>query len=510
MRKILLVVAAVFFYSLLLPLSAQPTSFSPRGVGGGGAMFFPSINPANDNEFYVSCDMSQLFHSTDFGNSYAQSHFSNLQVFNRSTYEFTNNPTIAYCIFNDGGNSWGFNYNGFSVNSVYRMVQTPNGNLYAGCSNIHDMYQSTYLTDARIDGNDGNGKIILSTDQGANWNTLKAFNHPVFWLASDPNNPNTLYASVIHFGGVQGGQQGGIYVTNNLHDGANSTWTKLANPPRTEGHPASIVVLNDGKVICTFSGRRTASGFTASSGVFLYNPANNSWADVSDPGMYYWTKDIVVDSNDPAQNTWYAGVFSGWGGASNGKGGLYRTTNRGVSWAKLTGTQFDRVTSITFHPQNLSQAYLTTETQGLWVSNNMNTGTPDWELVNAYPFRQPERVYFNPFNTDEMWVSSFGNGMKAGNFGASGTADIPEINPVISLFPNPASGIVNLSFEAKKQQEIQVRVTGLNGVFRETGHKANKGVNYMAIPLNSLPAGTYTVTVMVDGTITTSRFAVYE
>jgi hypothetical protein len=67
--------------------------------------------------------------------------------------------------------------------------------------------------------------------------------------------------------------------------------------------------------------------------------------------MYYWTKDIVVDPNDPAQNTWYAGVFSGWGGAPNGKGGLCRTINRGVSWTKLIGTQFDRVTSISSHPQ---------------------------------------------------------------------------------------------------------------------------------------------------------------
>ena len=30
--------------------------------------------------------------------------------------------------------------------------------------------------------------------------------------------------------------------------------------------------------------------------------------------MYYWTKDIVIDPNDASQNTWYAGVFSGWGG----------------------------------------------------------------------------------------------------------------------------------------------------------------------------------------------------
>ncbi|MBC7901792.1 MAG: hypothetical protein H7Y27_00145, partial [Gemmatimonadaceae bacterium] len=96
---------------------AQPATWQPRGPGGGGSLFFPTINPANDNEFYVTCDMSQLFHSTDFGNSYEQVPFSKLQVGNISTYEFTNNSNIAYCIANDGninyavrtingGNSW--------------------------------------------------------------------------------------------------------------------------------------------------------------------------------------------------------------------------------------------------------------------------------------------------------------------------------------------------------------------------------------------------------------------
>ena len=166
------------------------------------------------------------------------------------------------------------------------------------------MYQSTRLADAQLDASDGNGKIVYSTNDGATWNNLHTFNHPVFWLGIDPNNQNTMYASVIHFGGTQGSQLGGIYRTIDLNNLAGSTWTKLSNPPRTEGHPASIIVLNDGKVVCTFSGRRNISGaFTASSGVFIYDPSGNSWTDVSHSGMYYWTKDIILDPSDNLQNT---------------------------------------------------------------------------------------------------------------------------------------------------------------------------------------------------------------
>jgi hypothetical protein len=249
-----------------------------------------------------------------------------------------------------------------------------------------------------------------------------------------------MYASVVHYGGGGTSSQGGIWMTDDLGAMAASHWIRLPAPPRTEGHPACIEVLNDDKMVCTFSGRiNTASVFTASSGVFIYDPATGSWTDVSDPNMFYWTRDVVIDPTDAAQNTWYAGVYSGWGGAPNGKGGLYKTTNRGGSWIKLTGSQFDRVTSLTFNPQDLSQAYLTTETQGLWMSGNMNAPTPDWKLVEAYPFRQPERVFFNPFNPGEMWVTSFGNGMKSGSMNSTATG-AHEPATGFSVFPNPCTG----------------------------------------------------------------------
>ncbi|MEI8202536.1 MAG: T9SS type A sorting domain-containing protein [Bacteroidota bacterium] len=775
MKKHLILFTSIFLSLFYSTTFAQPASFNPKGIGGGGALFFPKINPANDNEFYVSCDMSEMFHSSDFGSSYSQIHHTKLQVFNISTFEFSNNANIAYCNFNDGnsgypvkttdggttwnnmtgydlatygniykmsanysnpnqliigaygdilfsnnggtsftlvkhtanmgagiimggvfwdgnniyigtneglitstnggtsftaqttsgiatgeviwdfaaakqgtstkfacitantadvyngvmpydyysfpkgvytmnndngvwvskstgidfvndfvmyigmaqndtatiylgghdnalsaplvykssnggtswakvfnttnnaniitgwegsggdkgwswsetcfgltvapnnsnkvlfgsysnvestanggtswkqayvssadqhpagantptkqsytsigienttcwqvmwmdankmmagfsdiggirsvdaGNKWSFNYNGFSVNSLYRLAKTANGKLYGACSNIHDIYQSTRLADAQLDAADANGKVIMSLDSGANWATVHTFGHPVYWLAADPNNTERMYASVIHFGGTQGSQIGGIYMTNNLSSGASSTWTKLANPSRTEGHPSCIQVLNDGKMLCTFSGRRNASGaFTNSSGVFLYDPVASSWTDKSDPGMYYWTNDIVIDPSDNTQNTWYVCVYSGWGGAPNGLGGLYKTTNRGTSWTKLTATQFDRLSSITFNPQINSQAYLTTETQGLWMSNNMNAATPTWTLVNSYPFRQPERVFFNPFNQNEMWVTSFGNGMKVGLISTGLNENFADHS--INVYPNP-------------------------------------------------------------------------
>jgi photosystem II stability/assembly factor-like uncharacterized protein len=364
---------------------------------------------------------------------------------------------IRGCRSTNGGDSWSFNYTGTTANSTYRVVEHSNGTLFAGTSNIHDMYQSTRLTDAILDADDSNGRIIYSTDEGATWTQLHFFNHPVFWIALDPNNTNRAYASVINSSG--NAPAGGIYRCDDLNNLATSVWTLLPDPPRTEKHPAALVVLNDGKLVATYSGHRDPN-FTPSSGVFIYDPAGNSWTDVSDPGMYYWTKDIVIDPNDNTQNTWYAGVFSGWGGPPNGLGGLYKTTNRGANWTKLTGSLLDRVTSCTFNPNQPDEIYITTEVQGLWLGQGINTPVPTFNPVNSYPFRQPERVFFNPYNTNEVWVTSFGNGMKVGLINnPAGVADFS--NPTFNIYPNPANQYVQVQLNI--QENTWAELIDMNG-----------------------------------------------
>ena len=382
----------------------------------------------------------------------------------------------------DAGQSWSFNYTGHTANTSYRVAQMANGTMIMACSGIHDMYQSTRLADAQLDANDAAGTIRYSTNNGATWTLLHSFGHPVFWIALDPNNANRAYASVIHYNGGAG--VGGVYRCDNLNLLAGSTWTLLSDPPGTEKHPASLVVLNDGTLVATYSGRRNGAGtFTNSSGCFTYNPTSGTWTDVSDPGMSYWTKDIVVDPNDPAQNTWYVGVFSGWGGPPNGLGGLYKTTNRGTTWTRITGTTLDRVTSCTFNPNDPNVIYITTETQGLWYSADVNNANPTISLVNSYPFRQPERVFFNPYDNTRIWVTSFGNGMKEGDL-SLGVADFSERE--FNLYPNPASE----SFTVNGKNGDVIQIVSLNGEIVRT-QTLHEGFNVISV--SDLSSGVYVV-----------------
>lgn len=414
---------------------------------------------------------------------------------------------IRGVVSSDAGATWSFDYSGHTMNSMYRIAIHPTtGAIYAATASVHDIYQSTTLTDARIDG--GDGMVIVSTDKGRAWQVLHDFSHPVIWVATDPNNPNRLYASVLH------SSEGGIYVSNDIQNGAASTWTKLASPPRTEGHPFNIHVLNDGMLVATYSGRRSGSGaFTSSSGVFTSSDGGASWTDRSSPQMLYWTKDLVIDPHDPTQSTWYAGVFSGWGGPPNGLGGLYKTTDRGATWKKILDV--DRVTSCTVSPTNRNEMYVTTEVNGLWHSSNAGSENPAFTNLTSYPFRQPERVFYNPYKRGEIWVTSFGNGMKYGSASTPSAAPLlisADAAGMLRSYPNPVTGAATIELHLPQRGFASITIVNGRGEKVETiaEEVMNEGRHLLEWSTTDLPSGEYFCKLSVDGRMSVQRVVVVK
>ncbi len=401
----------------------------------------------------------------------------------------------------DGGNTWGFDCNGLTEGNTYKFLKNPsNGVIYAATSSVHDMYQSTYLEDGRIDG--GTGSVMFSTDIGKTFQTMYNFGHPVIWLALDPTNANRMYAGVINHSGP--GNPGGIWICNDIQNNASATWSHCADPPRTQGHPFNIRVLNDGTLIATYSGRRNSAGeFTDSSGVFVSTNQGASWSDVSDPGMEYWTMDIVIDPNDNTQNTWYVCVFSGWGGKANNLGGIYRTTNRGGKWTKIANTEnnniggLSSVFSLTFDPVNMGAAYINSEGEGLWFSPDIEATSPVFNLVQSYPFEQPNRVYFNPYHNNQVWVNSFGNGIEMGTLTSSANGINNDQDGTVTgdgmlIYPNPNNGEFTVKINNPDNETV------LLNIYDILGHNIfSTATNQQLIPcsLKYLQAGVYLVSV---------------
>src|SRR5580658_3871303 len=166
-----------FFRIVITVLIAQgitaqaPTVFNSKGIGGGGALFSPSINPFNHNEIYIGCDMSDLFHSTDQGQDWACQNFAQVQ----------------------GGHE---SYVSFSDTTIRYSVSYPSPN--------------------------GNDEILplKSTDGGQTWNVLSGNPYPtspngdILRLIADYNNPNNVV--IADYGTIYFSQDGGS-TFNQIH-----------------------------------------------------------------------------------------------------------------------------------------------------------------------------------------------------------------------------------------------------------------------------------------------------
>ena len=137
------------------------------------------------------------------------------------------------------------NYGSVLQNTIYTTVEGPSGILYAADSSIHDLFQSDRLTSI-IDG--GTGAVIMSTDGGADWTMMHNFNLPVDDIILDPNIANRAYALVVN------STKGGIFVTNDLSDGALRPPDSSPVRRGTAGHPWDMQILKNGTLLVTYSG----------------------------------------------------------------------------------------------------------------------------------------------------------------------------------------------------------------------------------------------------------------
>ncbi|MGB8298822.1 MAG: hypothetical protein WCG85_25620 [Polyangia bacterium] len=84
-------------------------------------------------------------------------------------------------------------------------------------------------------------------------------------------------------------------------------------------------------------------------------------------------------------------------------------------------TEDYNVESCTIDPANPNHMFMTTETNGLWSTSNLSAAPPTFVADPDYPFAHPMRVFFNPYKAGEVWVASFGGGLRVRTYRAGCT-----------------------------------------------------------------------------------------
>jgi len=255
------------------------------------------------------------------------------------------------------------------------------------------------------------------------------------WLTFDDAH-RKLYVCIVNSDPAKDG----IFVL----DLTSNVWSKLNAPTRSGNvvqHPFNVRVFANGDLLASYCAHQvgdasispptiTDGAYKPTSGVFFLSNGSSTWQDRTNTKveMRYFTRDVIIDPSDASGLTWFATV---WNTDSNlvtpadatatpqSWGGLYRTTDGGVNWTRIwsgDATFSGSATSCTLHPEAAlkDELLLTTRFSGLWITQNIHAATPVFSRVNSYAFRAPERAYYDPYDHDKIWITSYGNGIVSG------------------------------------------------------------------------------------------------
>jgi hypothetical protein len=345
---------------------------------------------------------------------------------------------ICFALSTDGGQTWrsvrpdsrtlapGTTAR-LKYNTFYELGFDPDpttNTLWAAGSLKHDIPQDTQLQDPDPNPNDRHGGIAKSTDGGVTWTDSSGAlpDLPVVSIVIDPQIiPATglrrLWASL--FGdGVWRSEDSG------------NTWTKTSTglgsptstPPQLNTYRLYFVRdgTPNGKLFCAITGKwKAISGkeyFFEKGGLWRSDDLGTSWTCVTTHPVLLQASYHVIDfavhpTNTNAIYLCASGTPTippdptiGFAGQAYFSGGLFRTTDGGLTWAQMGisyPTPYDpdylRCFAPTFDPNDPDHVvYVTTTVSGVWRTTDAGA---TWSEFVAIPFMSPTRITF----TRQWW-----------------------------------------------------------------------------------------------------------
>ncbi|MBN1506446.1 MAG: hypothetical protein JW955_06350 [Sedimentisphaerales bacterium] len=304
----------------------------------------------------------------------------------------------------DSGNTWiWWDRNTWAPwrNTCYEIAFDPQipGKMWGAFSDVHDIPNDNIISERH--GHNGPGGVCVSRDFGASWKSeadglpLR----PVTGIVLDPASPRdsrTLYAGVFMEGVYKSTDDGKVWALkkNGLGDPLNMRVSR-------------VILHKDGTLfamICAMRPARSKPLMPEGVGLYRSRDGAEAWEKVNASRLFLYPKDFAVHPQD--SRIILVGTCDAGGGDESG--GLYRTTDGGMTWQRI-GRQGRQTFGGYFHPRHDGWIYMTlTEGApgaGLWLSRD-NSQT--WQAFDALPFSNIQRLTFDPSDDNLMYVTTFG------------------------------------------------------------------------------------------------------
>jgi photosystem II stability/assembly factor-like uncharacterized protein len=304
----------------------------------------------------------------------------------------------------DAGKTW--IWQGRSLpwhNTVYELAFDPAvpGRIWGAMSNTHDIPNDNVISGRhRVI---MQGGVAVSQDFGITWQKLDLPAAPGLSVVLDPASPldaRVLYASLFEKGVYKSTDGGRTWqpASQGLGEPRNMRCCKLHRYP-----DGTLFVLITAKKV---EGQLTLDGV----GLYRSTDAAATWSKITGSLPLHWPKDFTVKPGDSRTILLSASGFRGHAD----EGGLYRTTDGGQSWNKLVQKGREHFGAF-YHPRQPGWLYMTlTEgapESGLYLSRDDGA---TWEPFTTLPFRNIQRVTFDPARPQEIILTTFGSSILRG------------------------------------------------------------------------------------------------
>ena len=338
-------------------------------------------------------------------------------------------------------------------------------------------------------------QACISSDNGASWKRNDNRNIQINRIGRGPNE------SIIAIGTVSQSDQGNSVW---LFDSTFPSFWKRRSTVQEIG--ADAIVASDSKYIYVSSGesifQSDDNGLTWTA-LSLPNTGNKIYAlNVNSNGIIYFGSTPAMYRSDDHGGTWiklrpvndpveltYIKTFGADGVLLGTQGdGLLISNDKGNSWSRLEGKNFDTVTCIAIN--NKGEIAAGTN-RGLWISD---TSKHNWSKVLL---GHDDNLYIGGLDVaknDDFYVGTYGSSVWKGTRNYNSVKYSPSDHPAMQISPNPTNGKILITLSDPSTEDTRLELYDILG--RRVAVLADGryfGENHITFNTSDISNGIYTL-----------------